>query len=133
MGLMTDAFARKGMEVQRKFFNKMQRMGMAIAAHDEYWVCSRGTGKSEGLDARFILRNVWAMPGSTGALISPSYAKAWGTRFRLLSMRWPNGDIRKAFIFMSAAKPRSQLISESLNDCRSAMHGIIAFIFGMER
>ena len=78
MGLMTDAFARKGMEVQRKFFNKMQRMGMAIAAHDEYWVCSRGTGKSEGLDARFILRNVWAMPGSTGALISPSYAKAWG-------------------------------------------------------
>lgn len=51
---------------------------MAIAAHDEYWVCSRGTGKSEGLDARFILRNVWAMPGSTGAMISPSYAKAWG-------------------------------------------------------
>ena len=62
----------------KKFFNKMQRMGMAVAAHDEYWVCSRGTGKSEGLDARFILRNVWAMPGSTGALISPSYAKAWG-------------------------------------------------------
>ena len=49
-----------------------------IAAHDEYWVCSRGTGKSEGLDARFIIRNVWSMPGSTGALISPSYAKAWG-------------------------------------------------------
>lgn len=64
--------------VQKKFFNKIQRLGMAIAAHDEYWVCSRGTGKSEGLDARFILRNIWAMPGSTGALISPSYAKAWG-------------------------------------------------------
>lgn len=78
MVLTTDAFARKEQEVQRKFFNKMQRMGMAIAAHDEYWVCSRGTGKSEGLDARFILRNVWAMPRSTGALISPSYAKAWG-------------------------------------------------------
>ena len=75
---MTESFARKGQEIQRKFFNRMQRMGMAIAAHDEYWVCSRGTGKSEGLDARFILRNVWAMPGSTGALISPSYAKAWG-------------------------------------------------------
>lgn len=68
----------KESEVQRKFFNKIQRMGMAISAHDEYWVCSRGTGKSEGLDARFILRNVWAMPGSLGALISPSYAKAWG-------------------------------------------------------
>jgi len=62
----------------KKFFNKIQRIGMAISAHDEYWVCSRGTGKSEGLDARFIVRNVWSMPGSLGALISPSYAKAWG-------------------------------------------------------
>jgi hypothetical protein len=61
-----------------KFFNRMQREAMAISAHDEYFVCARGTGKSEGLDARFILRNVWAMPGSTGGLISPSYAKAWG-------------------------------------------------------
>ena len=59
MVLMTEAFVRKGQDIQQKFFNRMQRMGMAIAAHDEYWVCSRGTGKSEGLDARFILRNVW--------------------------------------------------------------------------
>ena len=66
------------MKTVKKFFNKMQRIGMAVAAHDEYWVASRGTGKSEGLDARFILRNVWAMPRSTGGLISPSYAKAWG-------------------------------------------------------
>lgn len=64
--------------VVRKFFNKMQRMAMAVGAHEEYIVGSRGTGKSEGIDARFILRNVWEMPGSLGALISPSYAKAWG-------------------------------------------------------
>ena len=43
----------------RKFFNKMQRMGMAISAHDEYWVCSRGTGKSEGLDARFLTSSLF--------------------------------------------------------------------------
>lgn len=60
-----------------KFFNRMQRSAMAIAAHDEYLVCSRGTGKSEGVDARFILQNVWEMPGSTGALLSPTYSKAW--------------------------------------------------------
>lgn len=63
--------------VVRKFFNKMQREAMSIAAHDEYIVASRGTGKSEGIDARFILRNVWAMPGSLGGLISPTFAKAW--------------------------------------------------------
>lgn len=68
----------KQAEVVRKFFNKMQRQAMAIGAHDEYIIASRGTGKSEGIDARFILRNVWEMPQSLGALISPSYAKAWG-------------------------------------------------------
>ena len=68
----------KQSEVVKKFFNKMQRQAMAISAHDEYIIASRGTGKSEGIDARFILRNVWEMPGSLGGLISPSYAKAWG-------------------------------------------------------
>lgn len=68
----------KQAEVVKKFFNKMQRQAMAIAAHDEYIIASRGTGKSEGIDARFILRNVWEMPGSLGGLISPSYSKAWG-------------------------------------------------------
>lgn len=61
-----------------KFFNRAQLDAMQISAHDEYIVAARGTGKSEGIDARFILRNVWAMPGSTGALLSPTYAKAWG-------------------------------------------------------
>ncbi|MCR5139457.1 MAG: hypothetical protein K6B45_04765 [Bacteroidaceae bacterium] len=70
-------FRKRAADVQKKFFNKMQRAAMAIGAHDEYLVCSRGTGKSEGVDARFILRNVWEMPGSTGALLSPTYSKAW--------------------------------------------------------
>lgn len=61
-----------------KFFNKAQRDAMLVSAHDEYIVAARGTGKSEGIDARKILQNVWSMPGSTGALISPTYAKAWG-------------------------------------------------------
>ena len=67
----------KQANVMKKFFNKMQRQAMAIGAHDEIIIGSRGTGKSEGIDARFILRNVWEMPGSLGAMISPSYSKAW--------------------------------------------------------
>ena len=61
----------------KKFFNRGQRDTMAISAHDEYDICSRGFGKSEGIDARFIIRNVWSMPGSMGALVSPTYSKAW--------------------------------------------------------
>jgi len=77
--LFTESYFAKNRErVQKHFFNKVQRRAMAINAHDEYIVAARGVGKSEGLDARFIIRNVWEMPGSTGALISPTYAKAWG-------------------------------------------------------
>lgn len=48
---------------------------MAIAAHDEYIIASRGFGKSEGIDALRIIRNVFAMPRSSGALLSPTYGK----------------------------------------------------------
>lgn len=77
MNLDENLFRSRADEVQKKFFNRMQRQAMSIAAHDEYLVCSRGTGKSEGVDARFILQCVWEMPGSTGALLSPTYSKAW--------------------------------------------------------
>lgn len=56
----------------------MQRECLIVDAHSQYIVAARGTGKSEGIDAPRLLRCVWSMPGSTGGLISPSYAKAWG-------------------------------------------------------
>lgn len=62
----------------KKYFNRMQREVMMVQANKTYVVAARGTGKSEGVDAPFVLRNVWKMPGSTGAMISPSYSKAWG-------------------------------------------------------
>lgn len=76
-GLVDVGNLHRQAERMKKFFNRAQRETMAIGAHDEYDICSRGLGKSEGIDARFILRNVWSMPGSMGALISPTYAKAW--------------------------------------------------------
>lgn len=70
--------SRTNKEKTRKYFNRMQREVMMVQANKSYVVAARGTGKSEGVDAPFVLRNVWAMPGSTGAMISPSYSKAWG-------------------------------------------------------
>ena len=77
---MTDPILQPSSNSDRvkKFFNRMQREVMMIQANKTYIVAARGTGKSEGVDAPFVLRNVYAMPGSTGALVSPSYAKAWG-------------------------------------------------------
>jgi hypothetical protein len=59
----------------KKYFNRAQRRAMAIAAKDETIVAPRGFGKSEGIDAPRLLRNVHAMPRSAGALLSPTYAK----------------------------------------------------------
>lgn len=134
---VNEAFSRQGQEVQRKFFNRMQRMGMAIAAHDEYWVCSRGTGKSEGLDARFILRNVWAMPGSTGALISPSYAKAWGNTLpaiihALAEWGYVEGVHffvgRKAPLSANFGKPKRSPLREAWGNCIHFWNGTVMVV-----
>lgn len=58
-----------------KFFNASQMECMAIGANNEYIIASRGFGKSEGIDAPRLLRNVFAMPRSSGALLSPTYGK----------------------------------------------------------
>lgn len=58
-----------------KYFNAKQLECMAIAAKNEYIIASRGFGKSEGIDAPRLIRNVFAMPRSSGALLSPTYGK----------------------------------------------------------
>jgi len=61
--------------VQKKYFNPKQLLAMSIAAKNEYIIASRGFGKSEGIDAPRLIRNVFAMPRSAGALLSPTYGK----------------------------------------------------------
>ncbi|MEI6854399.1 MAG: hypothetical protein WCL06_16245, partial [Bacteroidota bacterium] len=62
-------------DTEFKWFNQAQLYTMAIGAKDEYDVCSRGFGKTEGIDAPRLRRNVISMPRSTGALLSPTYSK----------------------------------------------------------
>lgn len=59
----------------KKYFNQPQSEAMAVNAKDEYIIASRGLGKSEGFDARVMLRNIFAMPKSSGAILSPTYTK----------------------------------------------------------
>lgn len=63
------------METVKKYFNSKQLECMKIAANNEYIIASRGFGKSEGIDAPRLVRNVFAMPRSAGALLSPTYGK----------------------------------------------------------
>jgi len=63
------------MTTTNRFFNPKQLEAMSIAAKDEYIIASRGFGKSEGIDAPRLIRNVFAMPRSAGGLLSPTYGK----------------------------------------------------------
>ena len=127
-----------------KFFNKMQREAMVLSTHDERYVASRGTGKSEGLDARRILQCVWGMPGSTGGFLSPSYAKAWGNTLPAIChalAEW--GYIqgvhyyvgRKAPQSAGFALPKRQPLRDAWGNCLHFWNGtvmvILSFANGM--
>lgn len=60
---------------KQMYFNRAQLEAMMIGAKNEYIIGGRGLGKSEGFDARVVVRNIFAMPRSAGALLSPSYKK----------------------------------------------------------
>ena len=57
------------------YYNRAQLEVMQVAAKNNYIIASRGVGKSEGIDAPWLIRNVRAMPRSSGALLSPTYGK----------------------------------------------------------
>ena len=129
-------------EPVKKFFNKAQRDAMAVSAHDEYIVAARGTGKSEGIDARFILRNVWAMPGSTGALISPTYAKAWGNTLpaichALSSWGYVEGTHyyvgRKAPIEKNFKNPKRLPLRDAWSNCFHFWNGTIMVVLSFNQ
>lgn len=76
---------------EKMYFNRAQLESMVVGAREEYIIGGRGLGKSEGFDARVLLRNAMAMPGSTGALLAPSYRKLKAQSFPAIARalaRW---------------------------------------------
>ncbi len=57
------------------YFHEGQQEFMAVAANSNVLIAPRGWGKSAGVDAPFLVRDVFAMPGSVGAILSPTYLK----------------------------------------------------------
>lgn len=124
-------------EKVKRYFNKMQRDAMAVHAHDSYFVCSRGTGKSEGLDAPFILSCVWSMPGSTGAVLSPTYSKAWGNTLPAIChalAQWGYKQNihyyvgRKAPIEANFKKPKREPLKEAWGNCFHFWNGTVMVV-----
>jgi len=126
----------------KKFFNRAQRAAMIVSAHEERIVAARGTGKSEGIDARFILQRVWAMPGSTGALISPTYAKAWGNTLPAIChalVQW--GYIEGVHYFvgrrapsnLNFKQPKRPPLRDAWNNCFHFWNGTIMIVLSFNQ
>lgn len=57
------------------YFNTPQQVVMYTQAHTSVIVAGRRTGKTHGVRAPWLLRNVQTMPRSTGAIVVPTYKK----------------------------------------------------------
>lgn len=96
------------MSKELKYFNKAQLDGMTVNAKEEYIIASRGVGKSEGFDARFIVRNIHVMPRSSGAILSPTYSKLLKNTLPAMAHafeRW--GYKRNVHYFLGRKAPKS--------------------------
>ncbi len=60
-------------QVRKVYFNKLQRYIMSIAASVVVAVCGRRFGKSHGVNAPWLLRNVQAMPGASMGIVGASF------------------------------------------------------------
>ena len=93
----------------QKWFNGKQLEAMMIAAKDEFIVASRGFGKSVGIDAPRLLRNVTAMPRSNGALISPTYAKLLSNTLPAVCYALEEFGYKRDVHYVIGREPKSKL------------------------
>lgn len=92
-----------------KYFNRAQLDAMAINAKDERCIGSRGIGKSEGFDARVLLRNVFSMPRSVGGLLSPTYAKLLQNTLPAVATALDRWGFKRDVHYVIGKKPPKQL------------------------
>lgn len=60
-------------EGTKVYFNKPQLIAHLVSAREEYHVAGRGTGKTSGIQAPRLRRNLISMPQSAGVMIAPTY------------------------------------------------------------
>ena len=64
------------MNKKKIYFNPPQQEVMYTGAHTVVFVGGRRIGKTHGVAAPFLLRNVQRMPGSSGAFVASTYKRA---------------------------------------------------------
>ena len=126
----------------QKYFNPAQLDVMQVSANKSYIVASRALGKSEGMDAYALLRNIHSMPRSTGGLISPTYQKAWANTLpaicKALATWGYIQDIhyvvgRKAHKKLGFVAPKRPPLSDGWNSCIHFWNGTILVVLSFNQ
>lgn len=87
------------------YFNDPQRLTQLIGANITVIVAGRRTGKTDGISAPFVLRNMQRMAGSTGAIVVPTFKHGLTNTLPGLLAVWERWGYRRGIHYEVGRKP----------------------------
>lgn len=87
------------------YFNDPQRLTQLIGANITVIVAGRRTGKTDGISAPFVLRNMQRMAGSTGAIVVPTFKHGLTNTLPGLLAAWERWGYRRGIHYEVGRKP----------------------------
>lgn len=128
------------MDKKKIYFNRSQIESMTVAANSEFIVASRGYGKSEGIDAPRMLRNVLHMPRSLGALLSPTHTKMLTNTLPAVKIGLARMGFKQDIHYVIGRKPDKKLgfttprrIVDKYDYVMSWFNGTVVFLLSFDR
>lgn len=87
------------------YFNEPQRLTQLIGANTTVIVAGRRTGKTDSIAAPFVLRNMQRMPGSTGAIVVPTFKHGLTNTIPGLFAAWERWGFRRGLHYEVGKRP----------------------------
>lgn len=120
------------------YFNNPQLMCQVVSANTTVFVAGRRTGKTDGVGAPFILRNMQTMPGSMGGIVVPTFRHGLTNTIPGLFAAWERWGYREGAHYVVGKKPpkyfgrplRRPLDNEH---CIHLQNGSVAVILSQDR
>lgn len=87
------------------YFNDVQRRVQLIGANTSVILAGRRTGKTDSIGSPFVYRNMQRMPGSTGALVVPTYKHGLTNTIPGMLAAWRRWGLVEGVHFVVGKKP----------------------------
>ena len=110
------------------YFNAIQQRVMLIGAKTSVIVAGRRTGKTFGMGAPYVLRNMQRMQGSTGGIVVPTYKHGLTNTLPGLFAGWRAMGFREGVHYVVGRKPPKDF-AEAFVEPREYEH-VISFYNG---